>query len=112
VSSKNKFYQCARAGCYNGRIESSLTRLGFTKSKENSNLYFKVMKEESMILLLYVDDLFLTGEEILITECKKNLTSEFEVKDLGLLYYFLGLEIWQSLERIFLNQGKYAVKIM
>jgi hypothetical protein len=72
------------------RIDSFLTSLGFTKSKDDSNLYFKVMNDESMILLLYVDDLFLTGEENLITECKKKL----EMKDLGLMHYFLGLEVW------------------
>jgi hypothetical protein len=77
-----------------GRIDSFLTSLGFTKSKADSNLYFKVMNDESMILLLYVDDLFLTGEETLITECKKKLASLFEMKDLGLMHYFLGLELW------------------
>jgi hypothetical protein len=95
-----------------GRIDKFLTSLGFAKSKANSNLYLKVMNDESVILLLYVDDLFLTGEENLIIECKKNLTSEFEMKDLGLMHYCLGLEVWQSLERIFLNQGKYAVEIL
>jgi hypothetical protein len=70
--------------------------LGFTKSKVDSNLYFKVMNDEPVILLLYVDDLFLIGEENLITECKKKLASEFEMKDLGLMHYFLGLEVWQS----------------
>ena len=34
------------------------------------------------------------------------------MKDLGLMHYFLGLEIWQSSEEIFLNQGKYAVEIL
>jgi hypothetical protein len=58
-----------------GRIDNFLTSLGFTKSKANSNLYFKAMNDESVILLLYVDDLFLTGEEKLITECKKKLAS-------------------------------------
>jgi hypothetical protein len=95
-----------------GRIDNFLTSLGFTKSKADSNLYFKVMNDEPVILLLYVDDLFLTGEEKLITECKKRLTSEFEMKDLGLMHYFLGLEVWQSPKRIFLNQGKYAVEIL
>ena len=56
-----------------GRIDSFLTSLGFTKSKADSNLYFKVMNDEPVILLLYVDDLFLTREEKLITECKKRL---------------------------------------
>jgi hypothetical protein len=60
--------------------------LGFTKSKADSNLYFKVMNDELAMLLLYVDDLFLTGEEKLIIECKKKLASEFEMKDLGLMH--------------------------
>jgi hypothetical protein len=63
-----------------GRIENFLTSLGFTKSKTDSNLYFKVMNDEPVILLMYVDDLFLIGEENLITECKKKLTTEFEMK--------------------------------
>jgi hypothetical protein len=65
----------------------------FTKSKANSNLYFKVMNDEPVILLLYVDGLFLTGEEKLITDCKKKLAAEFEMKELGLMHYFLGLEV-------------------
>jgi hypothetical protein len=95
-----------------GRIDSFLTSLGFTKSKADSNLYFKIMDNEPVILLLYVDDLFLTGEEKLIAEYKQRLAAEFEMKDLGLMHYFLGLEVWQSPGRIFLNQGKYTVEIL
>jgi hypothetical protein len=95
-----------------GRIDSFLTSLGFTKSKVDSNLYFKVMNDEPFILLLYVDDLFLTREEKLITNCKKKIIAEFEMKDLGLMHYFLGLEVWQSPEKIFLNQEKYANEIL
>jgi hypothetical protein len=95
-----------------GRIDSFLMSLGFTKSKVDSNLYFKVMNDEPVVLLLYVDDLFLTGEENIIIDCKRKLTVEFEMKDLGSMHYFLGLEVWQSPEKIFLNQGKYAVEIL
>jgi hypothetical protein len=70
------------------------------------------MDNEPVILLLYMDDLFLIGEEKLIAECKHRLAAEFEMKDLGLMHYFLGLEVWQSPERIFLNLGKYTVKIL
>jgi hypothetical protein len=66
-----------------GRIDSFLTSLGFTKSKVDSNPYFKVMNDEPVMLLLYVDDVFLTDEEKLITDCKKKLAAEFEMKDLG-----------------------------
>jgi hypothetical protein len=75
------------------RIDSFLTRLDFTKSKPDSNLYFKVMNDDPIINLLYVDDLFLDGEEKIITECKKKLVAEFEMKDLGLMHYLLGLEV-------------------
>jgi hypothetical protein len=85
--------------------------MSFTKSKTDSNLYFKVMNDEPVILLLYVDDLFLTREENLITKSKKKFTTELEMKYLSLMHYFLGLEVWQSLERTFLNQRKYESKI-
>ena len=45
-----------------GRIDSFLTSLGFTKSKVDPNLFLKVMDDEPVILLLYVDDLFLIGK--------------------------------------------------
>lgn len=48
----------------------------------------------------------------LILECKRKLASEFEMKDLGLMHYFLGLEVWQKLGDIFLSQGKYVVKLL
>jgi hypothetical protein len=70
------------------------------------------MNDDPVILLLYVDDLFLNGEEKLIIDCKKKLTAEFEIKDLGLMHYFLGLDVWQSPKKIFLNQGNYAVEIL
>jgi hypothetical protein len=66
-----------------GRIDSFMMSLGFTKSKINYNLYFKVMNDDPVILLLYVDDLFLIGEEKSITDFKKKLVVEFEMKDLG-----------------------------
>jgi hypothetical protein len=77
-----------------GRIDNFLTSLGFAKTKVDSNLYFKVMNDEHAIFLFYVDDVFLTGEEKIIIDCKKKLATEFEMKYLGLMLYFLGLEVW------------------
>ena len=47
-----------------------------------------------MILLLYVDDLFVTGEDGLITDTKRKLATEFKMKELGMMHYFLGIEVW------------------
>jgi hypothetical protein len=65
-----------------------------------------------VIILLYVDNLLITGEESLIIQCKEELASEFDVKDLGLMHYYLGLEVWQKRGEVFLGQGKYAIKIL
>jgi hypothetical protein len=86
--------------------------LGFSKNDVDPNLYFKVVKSEPLILLLYVDDLFLTGETNLIDQCKRELTSEFEMKDLGLMHYYFGLEVWKKLGEIFLGQWKYVIMII
>ena len=67
--------------------------LGITKSKKNSNLYFKVEDKRSVRLLLYVDDLFLAGEEELIKDARRRLATKLEIKDLGMIHYFLGMEV-------------------
>ena len=61
------------------------------------------------ILLLYVDDIVLiASNELRLKEIISNLNIEFAIKDLGSLYYFLGLEITPFLGGIFLSQKKYA----
>eukprot|EP00253_Pinus_taeda_P002301 PITA_02301 len=94
------------------RIDTYLQGMGFTKSEADPNLYFIVIGEEPLILVLYVDDLVITGAERLIEHCKRDLATEFEMKDIGLMHYFLGLEVWQEEGHFFLGQGKYIVDIL
>ena len=75
------------------RIDNYLTRLGFSKSHVDPNLYYKVVNNACVILLLYVDDLFLTSAKPLIIQSKKELATEFDMKDIGLMHYYLGLEV-------------------
>ena len=70
------------------------------------------MDDEPLILVLFVDDLFLTRNEKLIGWCKKKLASEFEIKYLGWMHYFLGLEVWKMRKDIFIGQGKYTIDIL
>ena len=70
------------------------------------------MKNHHVILVLYVNDLFLTGEEHLIAQTNRQLSIEFEIKDLGLMHYFLGLEVWHKPGEIFLSQRSYAVDVL
>eukprot|EP00253_Pinus_taeda_P012128 PITA_12128 len=75
------------------QINSYFTGLVFTKSEADPNLYQIVVEGKLLIIVLYVDDLIFTGDELLILSCKEDIAREFEMKDLGLLHYFLGLEI-------------------
>ena len=67
--------------------------LGFNKSVVDANLYYNVVDGGSLILILYVDDLFLIKAEHLVACCKHELASKFDMKDLGMMHYFLGLEV-------------------
>eukprot|EP00253_Pinus_taeda_P035948 PITA_35948 len=87
-------------------------KLGFTRNEVDPNLYFKVENDKPLILVLYVDDLFLICADPLIHKCKRELAYEFEMKDLGPMHYFLGLEAWKNPSEIFLSHGKYVVKIL
>jgi hypothetical protein len=93
-------------------MDGFLMSLGFNKSVVDPNLYYHIDGNESLILVLYVDDLFLTSSKRLIIECKQALTAKFEMKDLGLMHYFLGIEVWQRTDEIFLSQGKCTMEIL
>ena len=86
--------------------------MGFHKSEADLNIYFIMVGDDTLILLLYVDDLFIRGGERTIAACKKDLASEYEMTDIGLMHYFLGLKVSQEPGHIFLGQGKYAVDIL
>jgi hypothetical protein len=94
------------------KIDGYLMSLGFSRSVVDPNLYYNIVGDKYLILVQYVDDLFLIGSESLIVECKCLLASTFEMKELGMMHYFLGLEVWQRTDEIFLSQGKYTVEIL
>ena len=70
-------------------------------------------KEKVTALIIYVDVMIVTeNDKDDIQSLKTYLASEFEMKDLGLMHYFVGLEVWQKPGEIFLSQGKYVAKIL
>ena len=74
-------------------------------------MYYEVADGDQEILLLYVDDLFGTGEGKLILDSKKKLVTEYEIEDLGIMHDFSDLEVWQKPSEIMVSQGKYDVDI-
>ena len=75
-------------------------------------MLYKVADGNQEILLLYLDDLFRTGEGKLILDSKRKLVTEFELEDLGIIHNFLDREVWQKPREIMVSQGKYAVEIL
>jgi hypothetical protein len=47
--------------------------------------------------------LFITGGEYLIDDCRRGLASKFEMKDIGMMHYFLGMEVWQEDGHVFMG---------
>ena len=95
------------------KMDNFLLESGFSRCHSDNTVYTKTVGNSLIILVLYVDDLILTGSDpILINHVKSSLKKKFEMTDLGHLHYFLGLQVLQSKEGISLSQSKYACDIL
>ena len=82
-------------------------------SHYDSALFLCRIDKDTILLLLYVDDMIITGDDLSgIQELKDFLSQQFEMKDLGHLSYFLGLEITHFTDGIYITQAKYASKLL
>ena len=95
------------------RLSTFLVANGFTYSRADPSLFVFRRGTCIMYLLVYVDDLILTGNQpYLIQSFITKLNAEFAIKDLGQLSYFLGLEVTYTKDGLFLSQSKYALDIL
>ena len=96
-----------RARAWYRKIGEFLIQNGFKVALSNSSLFMKSKDGRLAIVLVYVDDLIITGdysEEIQRT--RENLSVRFQMKELGELKHFLGLEVERTKEGLFLGQQK------
>jgi hypothetical protein len=95
------------------RLDNHLLSLGFNKSMNEVTLYVKHADGHKLIVSVYVDDLLITGDkEQLVEEFKTNMKDMFEMNELGLLTYFLGMEVTKSDQGYFLCQKRFSLKIL
>ena len=96
------------------RIEAYFLKMGFHKCPYEPTLFVKSTIDGNFLMVcLYVDDLIYTdNDRTMYEDFKKSMMAEFEMSNLGMLHYFLGLEVMQSNEGIFLSQKKYAHEIL
>ncbi|KAJ0703042.1 putative RNA-directed DNA polymerase [Helianthus annuus] len=98
---------------WNEKLTNVLLSVGFVQSCCDHSLYTLSKDSVFVILLVYVDDIIITGNNNNeISQIKKLLSDSFKIKDLGILRYFLGLEIVYNDEGICLNQRKYCLELL
>jgi Reverse transcriptase (RNA-dependent DNA polymerase) len=87
--------------------------MGYRQTNADHTVFFRRHGAHITVLVVYVDDMIISGnDEGEIALLKKKLGKEFEVKDLGQLRYFLGIEIARGAERIVLSQRKYVLDLL
>ncbi|XP_031120833.1 uncharacterized protein LOC116024069 [Ipomoea triloba] len=90
------------------KFRNTLLTFSFTQSQYDSSLFFHKTTTGMVFLLVYVDDIIITGNDNgLITKLQNMLSSTFKMKDLGHLTYFLGLQVHYGDHGFLLNQHKY-----
>lgn len=98
---------------WNARFSQYITRLGFVASKTDASLFVYKHKNDIAYLLLYVDDIILTGSsKDLLHKITLSLKKEFPMSDLGRLKFFLGVKVEYNKADIFLSQGHYVTEII
>ncbi|RVW31986.1 Retrovirus-related Pol polyprotein from transposon RE1 [Vitis vinifera] len=96
------------------RFTKAVLKLGYKQGQADHTLFVKKSHTGKMaILIVYVDDIILSGNDMEeLQNLKKYLSKEFEVKDLGNLKYFLGMEVARSRKGIVVSQRKYILDLL
>ena len=82
-------------------------------SKSDHSVFYKNSNSSIILLVVYVDDIVITRSDSKgISSLKSFLQSQFHPKDLGMLRYFLGIEVMQNKYGIFLYQRKYVLDLL
>ncbi|KAJ9541460.1 hypothetical protein OSB04_027966 [Centaurea solstitialis] len=95
------------------KFSTTVLSFGFSTSQYDSGLFTRHTEAGSIMLLLYVDDMIITGNDSTsIASLKQSLSSTFEMKDLGKLHYFFGLEVLSDTSGTYLCQAKYISDLL
>ena len=95
------------------KFSSTIFRLGYTASPYDSALFLRRTDKGTILLLLYVDDMIITDDDLSgIQELKDFLSQQFKMEYLGHLNYFLGLEIIYSTNDLYITQAKYTSELL
>ena len=95
------------------KMDSFILDIGFSRCHSNSNVHTKRVDDHLITLVLYVDDIILTGSDPnLINHVNFILKNKFDMTNLRYLHYFLDLQVLQSKEGISLYQSRYSYELL
>lgn len=95
------------------RIESYFINEGFDRSPSEHTLFVKKRGDNILIVSIYVDDLlFTSNDKEMVCDFKNSMKKEFDMTDLGKMRFFLGIEVLQQSDGIFICQRKYAAEVL
>ncbi|KAL5762227.1 hypothetical protein ACOSP7_018491 [Xanthoceras sorbifolium] len=95
------------------KFSTTIQQFGFLSSAYDSALFIRKTDHGCIFLLLYVDDMIITGDDVTgISDLKDFLRQHFEMKDLGHLSFFLGLEVSSDSNGFYLSQAKYVSDLL
>ncbi|KAL9261953.1 Retrovirus-related Pol polyprotein from transposon RE1-like protein [Drosera capensis] len=103
--------QCPQA--WFERLSQALGQFGMTRSASDHSVFYRHLQKKTIILVAYVDDLIITGNDVEgIFALKKFLSEQFQIIDLGKLKYFFGIEVLRSPGKILICQRKYVFDML
>ena len=90
-----------------------IEKFGIQKSKSDHSIFYINSQACIILLVVYVDDIIITGNDMTsISSLKSFLHGQFHTKDLGMLKYFLSVEVMRTKRGIFLSQRKYVSDLL
>lgn len=119
--SENKVYKLIKAlyglkqapRTWNRCLDETLKALGFYRCQREAAVYLRTHSSNKLVVGVYVDDMIVAGSDLQEVErFKEEMKSKFEMTDLGKLSYYLGIEVVQEEEGIFIKQSAYAMKVV
>ncbi|CAL2238958.1 unnamed protein product [Prunus armeniaca] len=101
------------SGQWFAKFSEAIQAAGYTQSKADYSLFTCKNGKSFTALLIYVDDILITGNNVaMINSLKQFLHTQFRIKDLGDLKYFLGIEVSRSKQGICISLRKYTLEIL
>lgn len=95
------------------KLSAALQSHHFVQSRTDYSLFIKTSHDSITLILIYVDDLLIAGNDPTeIQSTKAFLNSQFHMKDMGGIRYFLGIEVDHTPQEYFLSQRKYTLDLL